>query len=217
MGKNKQLQIELQEGLEPNFEEEGFCEVVNNDELSDAQIRQRYFKWLCDPLFSAKEDQKFTILLTRLHSIEFTWTVPNDGNRVADGEKLREIFVNKNELGFYEWSLLSQRPCSVLEVMVAISESITEFDEFKSAAEWFWILIENLGLQEFTDDNYYAAGGMIFVKDIVNNMIRRNYTYEGNGGLFPLNHINKDQRKVELWYQMQQYLRESWGIGGDWI
>ena len=209
MGKIKDLYLEQQERREGLYEEEGRVEVHNNDELSDAQVYQKYYKWLTTPLLEEVEGKSYTFLLTRLHSIDFSWFVPNDDNRAYDGEKLRERFIDDLELGYYEFSLLLQKPCSVLEMILGVSVRITDLmDDEREAASWFWEIMNNLDLKAYTDDQYTQLGGIIFVKDIITNMLRRNYTYYGNGGLFPLRNSKKDQRKVEIWYQMQQYLQD---------
>ena len=37
---------------------------------------------------------------------------------------------------------------------------------------------------------------------------------DGFGGLFPLKHAKKDQRKVEIWYQLQNWLMENYEFWG---
>jgi hypothetical protein len=39
----------------------------------------------------------------------------------------------------------------------------------------------------------------------------RNYDRKGVGGIFPLYRSRRDQRRVELWYQFNEYI-EEYGI-----
>lgn len=215
MGKLKDRKLELQEERLGLYDEEGAYEIHNNDELSDAQVYQKYFQWLTYPLAEERSDRSYKFLLARLHSITFTHYVPNDGNRAYDGERLREVFVDDLGLGEYEFSLLIQRPCSVLEMLVGLSRRIPEMVSDKEPAQWFWEMIDNLDLSRYSDDAYYNEGGIVYVRDIVLNMMKRNYTYGGDGGLFPLRNPKKDQRKVEIWYQLQNYLNENYQIDGE--
>jgi hypothetical protein len=213
MGKNKDRQIELQEINAGLYDEEGNSDAHNNDDQADAVVHQKYFEWLTSPLAEERPYKRYKYLLSRLHSIPFTHHVPNDDNRAYDGEHLRDVFIDAMGLGEYEFSLLIQRPCSVLEMIVALSIRIPDFINRKSPAGWFWELMDNLDLTRYSDDCYYTEGGVMYVRDIVHNFLKRNYTFNGNGGLFPLMKTQrKDQRKVEIWYQMQEYLNENYQI-----
>ena len=44
----------------------------------------------------------------------------------------------------------------------------------------------------------------------VDKLLGRDYFRDGFGGLFPLKHAKKDQRKVEIWYQLQNWLMENY-------
>jgi hypothetical protein len=46
------------------------------------------------------------------------------------------------------------------------------------------------------------------VNDILYALIWRTYDPDGSGGFFPLLHSKKDQRQIEIWYQMHAYVRE---------
>jgi hypothetical protein len=40
-------------------------------------------------------------------------------------------------------------------------------------------------------------------------VIWRTYDRRGHGGLFPLQRSNRDQRRVEIWYQLSEYLLQD--------
>ena len=91
-------------------------------------------------------------LLRELHRIEFTYSIPMDGNRAEDGVDLRYRFGYENG---YSSSMISvyldNRMCSVLEMMIALAIRCEEHimddpDIGNRTGQWFWNMIVNLGL-----------------------------------------------------------------------
>ena len=178
-------------------------------------IEQDYFQWLCDLVQIDKVDKSYWLLANDLHATSFYSIVEMDENRAADGMELRDIY--ENELGL-KYPLMSERDCSVLEMMIALAMKMDYQtagidpdipDTGNGTIYWFWDMIDNLGLLGFDDDSYYALGGPKKVHDILEKLLKRRYTNTGIGGLFPLIHCNRDQRSVDLWYQMCAYLFEN--------
>lgn len=158
------------------------------------------------------ENKEYDFLLKLLLRLEFYSFVPLDENRSDDGLALRDKFVE--ETGQHALSLCPQGPCTVLEMMIGLAyrlenESLESSWE-NSASSWFWVLLENLGLLMYDntmmleEDNYNDA------RDIVIKMVDRRYKPNGDGGLFPLKNTKNDQRKVEIWYQMSEYIMENY-------
>ena len=50
------------------------------------------------------------------------------------------------------------------------------------------------------------------IDDILDRWIERKFSRNGKGSPFPLKKPKKDQRKVELWYQMQGYICENYPL-----
>lgn len=76
---------------------------------------------------------------------------------------------------------------------------------------YFWQMVKNLGLYQYDDASYGSildAGEK--VRMILNIFLNREYRYSGEGGLFPLADPDRDQRDVEIWYQMNAYLQENY-------
>ena len=73
---------------------------------------------------------------------------------------------------------------------------------------WFWHMIQNLGLEQKTDAYMLAPHQQEDIQDVVDRVIWRQYDPNGHGGLFPMTNPHEDQRKVELWYQVNSYLLE---------
>jgi hypothetical protein len=144
--------------------------------------------------------------------MEFYSLIPNDDNRGEDGKQLRLEFIE--EVGPTWAPSLPQGPCTVLEMMIGLSRRL-EFETMssrweRSPAEWFWVLIDNLGLEWCDNFAYKSVTKVSQTREKVSQMLERHYDFDGNGGLFPLNNPKKDQRRVEIWYQMSAYVLENY-------
>lgn len=169
------------------------------------ELRQEYFDWMyqlvCDDRVHGK-------LLSHLYDTPFTYILEMDGNRGADGEDLRYRFGRENGYGDQIIATeLDDRPCSVLEMMVALSirceEHIMEDDEIGDrTGQWFWNMIVSLGLGSMTDVRYDADR----VDDILHRFMYREFKPDGEGSLFTIEHCRQDMRNIEIWYQMCMYL-----------
>lgn len=168
-------------------------------------LDDRYLTWLYGQVGDVKERNRsltYWTLFRQMHDIEFVWIIPNDDNRVEDGRGLR-----------YEWAAeegisveLRRGPgCSFLEMLIALSRRIA-FEADSHTETWFWHLIGNLGLLSCTDRSRYNQSE---VDERIQAVIWRTYDRNGQGGLFPMRNAKKDQRRIELWYQMNAYLLEG--------
>lgn len=168
-------------------------------------IRKEYFEWLYDIVSRGRYDKdvSYRKLLSYLHSREFVYYVPRDKNRVMDGAELRHSFIGHDN------SILETSPesCSVLEMMVALSircENSIMNDPSKGdrTQQWFWLMINNLGLGGMMDDLYDEKS----VSKIIDRFIKREYSPNGKGGLFYIKNCDRDLRDVEIWFQLCWYL-----------
>lgn len=172
-------------------------------------LDELYLEWLYSQVGSVKRrssEKSYWFLLRQLHSKEFVWIVPNDDNRVEDGRDLRYEFIDACEIEAVDdaWMELG---CSTLEMMIGLSRRLS-FEDDRKPSSWFWRLIENLDLEEWTDHNAIPERKDA-VNDILDEMVWRTYESDGRGGLFPLEHPSEDQREVEIWYQLSAYLLEN--------
>lgn len=144
-------------------------------------------------------------LLRILYQKEFVWTVPNDDNRVEDGRDLRVQFLHTlptNQDNYpEEWVNL---PCSMLEMLIGLSIRLA-FQADGRALIWFWHLCRNININQYDDLTPIPEKE---VDAILDTVIWRTYSADGHGGLFPLNDAKRDQRKIEIWYQLSAYLLE---------
>ena len=173
-----------------------------------ATLDDRYLEWLYGLVASVRNrnpDRSYWALIRQLYVKEFVWLVANDDNRVEDGRELRLEFLRDQDYNQVDQAWLDLG-CSTLEMLIALARRAA-FEAGKSPGHWFWEMLDNVGLRDYTDSNLtrYSEGE---IDEIVNRIIFRTYAVDGSGGLFPLKEPAPDQRKVELWYQLNAYLLE---------
>ena len=174
-------------------------------------VHEDYFQWMydlvCEDRF-APEHSRYR-LLTRLHDIDFEWKISRDANRAEDGMSLRYRFAKMQPHDDLVDAVLDylDRPCSVLEMMVALAlrceETIMD-DPMKGdrTGHWFWSMIVSLGLGSMRDNNFDVH----YVDDVIDIFLKRKYEPNGKGGLFTIKNCSDDLRKVEIWTQLCWYL-----------
>jgi len=164
-----------------------------------------YYRWIIDNITIKSDPKSYLLLLKTLHSKEYFWIIPNDDNRAADVRIIRDDFFDVE---------FDEIPISILEFIIGVAgrcEDILNKEEGgKSQAEWFWELITNLKLDVYDDENYYDLFGPTNIDNILVKLLNRIYDEKGQGGLFPLKKTKKDQRLVEVWYQMSEYMLENY-------
>jgi hypothetical protein len=173
------------------------------------QIDVEYYEWLISQIQIGPK-KEFRGLFEIMHNTEFTWFVPNDDNRIGDGEQLRNDFFRTQYNRKYEDGYLFLEWVSVLEVLIALSRRVA-FTAGGDAHSWAWRLIKNLGLNKSSDP--LSSRKIEHIKVVFEDLIWRNYQFSGHGGFFPLQNTLRDQTKVEIWYQMQEYVMELEGTG----
>ncbi len=177
-----------------------------------------YFNFLCDLVGKRRG---FTTLLRYLYDTEFYSLIPNDDNRVGDGAYLRNIFLEKRGptgLPFLpKKERFTRGGCTLLEALLGVASRL-EFELLgglyeRPASDWFWVLMENLEL-DWMDDVEFSMDLDAFsvMESRVKTFLERQYDTDGSGGLFPLKSPSKDQRRVEIWYQMGAWVIENYPI-----
>ena len=177
--------------------------------MTGNELNNKYFEWMYQ-LVCNNRRLSYRKLLSYLHNVEFIYIIEMDSNRAEDGIDLRYRFGY--EQGYNNQmisTLLDNRPCSVLEMLIALAIRCEEHimddpDIGNRTGQWFWNMIVNLGLGSM-DDSMFDEN---YVKDVVLRFLDRKYKRNGEGGLFTVEHCKRDLRTVEIWYQMCWYLDE---------
>jgi hypothetical protein len=167
-------------------------------------IRHQYFEWLVLQIGDAKIDDIHPVC-TIMHQKEFVWFVANDDNRIQDALDLRLEFLYEENLEVPSDALRLVH-VSVLEVLVALSRRM-EFFVNGRACDWAWVLMEHLGLHKYR--GHLTNRRRDNVDQILEKLVWRQYEADGSGGFFPLAWPNEDQTKVEIWYQLQNWIGEQ--------
>lgn len=166
-------------------------------------LDDRYLAWLYRQVAVVRprrSSKTYWDLLKRLYTTEFIWLVPNDDNRAADGKELRREWAETCDIKLdVDWFSLG---CSFLEMLVALARRL-EFETEQDVEFWFWHMLDNLDLLDFNDRSEHSPEE---IDARIKTVIMRTYDRNGCGGLFPLKNADKDQRKVEIWYQLSDYL-----------
>lgn len=170
--------------------------------MSAGTLDDRYLEWLVSRVAvvkTRKSSKTYWGLFRQLYSTPFVWSVPNDENRSIDGLMLRREWpVEADE----EWFNLD---CSFLEMLIALCER-GSFQSDEPVAWWFWHILENLGFIEYNDRDGVAEDLCAMRLRVVNERL---YESDGLGGMFPIRDTDQDQRRVEIWYQLCEYILQD--------
>lgn len=178
------------------------------------KLKELYFKWLLKHVCDNYQLRYYDVLLGYLFFKEFTWTMEFDDNCAAWGLDLRDRFYNSSSLAakYLDIEGPIDGPCSILEMMISLSisceENIMTDMEKNRTSEWFWLMIQNLGLDNYDDGRWDEME----VERIISDFLSRNYSKDGLGGLFYIKNCSEDLREVPIWYQMNIYLRSIMDI-----
>lgn len=177
-------------------------------------LRNDYFNWLQrlvvdGPGYFPRKSYKR--LFRHLFETQFIFLLDMDENRAGDGINLRYSYGREYDIPQPAIaSLLDDRPCSVLEMMIALAtrcenQVMSNPDIGNRAGLWFWNMLKSLGLHNMSDDRYDASE----VNYILDRFLMRKYDDDGQGGLYTIKNVVRSMREIEIWYQMMQYLNEA--------
>lgn len=173
------------------------------------KCNQEYLRWLKNLIYD-KHFTQYSTLLDHLHKVEFTYTIPMDGNRAEDGIGLRYRFGRERQ---YPDAMVAEYldilPCSILEMMVALAvrfedNTMSDPDMGDRTSQWFWEMIFNLDLSRMTDDHFNED----YVNSCILTLLDHEYSRNGSGGLFTVHNKDIDMRNTEIWYQACYYFSE---------
>jgi hypothetical protein len=177
----------------------------------DTEVSNDYYVWLCELVGVDQITKSYWKLARVLFRKAFYWTVPNDDNRAFEAKNLREKFCEELDIEF----VYDQFPedVSMFELIIGLAYRceyiMSGQDDNMPMSDWFWKMVSNVDLTELDDDKF-EEDDEDKVLEILDKIVKRSYKRNGGGGLFPLKHSKTDQRKIELWYQMSEYLVENY-------
>lgn len=178
-----------------------------------------YFEWLkntVDPFVGRGTHECF---FNALHSMAYVPIMELDRNREMDGLGLRDVYIRGYGIDSSDSDLVVDSPCSVLEFLVSLANKMDYIyspTETRHLSALFWEIMGNIGLDysSTTDSDAQKDPSMFHdrIQSAIDMVQNRTYQPDGTGNLFPLKNPKEDQRNVEVWYQMNQYLIEKMGI-----
>ena len=179
-----------------------------------SDILNKYFEWLCGLInFRGHSITRYKKLLMFLHDVEFHYSIPRDANRYEDGIDMRYQYgVETNTSQRMIALALDEKPCSMLEMMVALAyrceqQVMSNAELGNRTGEWFWYMVSSLGLEDQTNKNFDDS----YCWAVMNRFFDREYEPNGEGGLFRVDVVDEnlhflDLRNYEIWYQATWYL-----------
>lgn len=180
--------------------------------MNRMEMREDYFKWICNRVASRTMGISYKKLLRYLFDTDFNYIMDRDENRALDGIELRYTY------GYYHDvpndiidDFLDDRKCSMLEMLVAlccrVEDNIMADSDFGDrTGKWFWGMIKNLGLFGMTDSKFNIQ----HVSKVIDRFIHREYSSDGVGGLVYIPNCDQDLRTVEIWNQIMWYLSDNY-------
>lgn len=168
-----------------------------------------YVEWLRNQV-TYFDGPEYSCLLNLLHTYIFTPRIERDENRAEDGVALRDEYACLDEP---DGALIVDSPCSILEFLVGMARRMNyvyaRMDEDRTA-DCFWMMMRNLGLEQFTNETCldFTDAASRAIESAVHMINDRAFEKDGTNGPFPLGVPRTNQRNVEYWYQMQQYVGE---------
>lgn len=167
-------------------------------------VEDEYFRWLASTIDDAPGIRERQDLYIQLHNTVFLWSpmVPNDRNLLGHVISKRTQFDEDCWLVTQDLHRkFYNKPVTVFEVLLTISDHMA-FLVNGSAVRCFRLLLANLELGSQSTKSEIDEKLVTFME--------RRYNNDGSGGgLFPLRGPDRNQRRVELWYQMNAYILEN--------
>lgn len=182
-------------------------------------MEDSYFCWLVGLIGDEYVGTHYQKLLWKLYTTDYIWELDYDRNRAADGLYLRREFAKLNGYFvadgdvFQDPLIVEGRPCSVLEMMIALARDaendiMHDPDYGDRSGKWFWIMIQNLGLDVYDDYCWFEAE----VDRILDVFLHRRYQTTGPNAPFPVKNSATVFANRDLWWQMNQYFEANFPV-----
>lgn len=181
------------------------------------KVERRYFEYLLRECGLNKARYKNLLVdFKDLFDVEYHAVLKRDETRIMDVMTLRKRFINydreygKGECDQNDYDDLIRNYCNVFELFCALAIrmdlEIVGTAGVNNSGMYVIDMIRNIG------------NGDIDVKNGAIRWVNRNFRSDGLGSPFPLRNCGgRDMRNVELWDQMQAYVRENIDENGDFV
>jgi hypothetical protein len=162
-------------------------------------VAESYFDWLVGQVWDGP-GIAFKDLFKLLFNTEFIPVHADDFGRESDGLALRSTYLD-------DYHPEHDSGCSILEALIALSNRLSFLTDDPTAT-WFWELLRNLGLSDYS---HISEEDLPVVQDRLDRFVWRDYGRDGVGGIFPLHVLKNNQKAQGLWYQFCNYYYERNG------
>lgn len=173
-------------------------------------LEKSYYDWLTDMIDCDDKTALYESLLLHLYYVEYVWmqNIPLDENRAIEGLEMRKRFAEMLSPGEAQQfiDILANKPCSILEMLVAFSERLTQVVNLEKY-QFFWMFIDNLGLGWATDYDYDEGIVNDILYDFMHGTIHGNEPIgnEHPPVLFPCREVYLNMNS-NLFFQANLYL-----------
>ena len=156
-----------------------------------------YFDWLYHEAF---DGYRWWDVMNILHEVRFKWdpNIEHDSNRASDGIHLRRDYLFECGEG-RETYAFDIHEATFFEVYVGLAKKIAHLLDKSLPSSMAYIL--RIG-------PFDARMSGAEVVAVAEKVMMREYDFNGVGGLFPLMNATRDQRDVELIYQLNLHVLE---------
>ncbi|MBP5728942.1 MAG: hypothetical protein J6Y48_17895 [Clostridia bacterium] len=187
-----------------------------------------YFRWLFEQIEPAKNDpdsRRMEELCGFLFDRDYIFDIAEDGTRAMNATDIRMKYaekigaeMKKSERDIDRIRKSIHGKCSALElifsVCVSLDEMVNEGEEGSMVPIFFRILIKNMGFFGVDCADCMSDRVLEHWSNVLDRFMKREYDADGShGGMFPVKNWNKksdkDQRKVPIWYQMNEWLDKN--------
>ena len=176
----------------------------------NGKLKELYYDWMLNKVCSKKQKEQYKKLFDCLDDIDFTYTNPLDENLESHGIDLRYRFAYETEHSQSPFiavdHYMDDRPCSVLEMLIALCIHMDDITYDEDPSLWFWHIMNNMHLNQQT--NYYFDAD--YVHERVDILLNRTFNeIDGDGGLFYFNNNRGyNLREVEFWCQAMWHITD---------
>lgn len=189
--------------------------------MEHEELKTKYFDYLMDRAGLEKDGPDgYSKLCEKLMRSDFLPLIDKDGNRCCECLEMRNDFLDRMEetdcVDHGDVLVMEEGFCAtgtMLEILVVLGEKMrfemADSEYEASTRKWILEMIGNCGLDRYARNDAYDEQS---VDDILYTVIFREIGWDGEGGLFPLFMAQRDQRRLELISQMNDYLEENYDI-----